>query len=158
MAGPAHITLPMDRISIAAPYLPERIARREALVARYRTSLADVPGLAWQAVPPGARPNRQFRPVSVDPDAFGLTVDEMATALAADGIEVRRYFAPPLHRHPAFAGASRSSSPTAERIAARVVCLPLSSHLRLRDVDRVCHALVRLHARHGDVRRHLAQG
>ena len=40
--------------------------------------------------------------VRIGESAFGLTRDELFTALQAEGIASRKYFHPPLHRHDAY--------------------------------------------------------
>ena len=38
----------------------------------------------------------------VDPDAFGLTRDELALALLKENIDTRKYYDPPVHRQTAY--------------------------------------------------------
>jgi dTDP-4-amino-4,6-dideoxygalactose transaminase len=121
------------------------IARRAAMVRRYRQELRDLPGLNFQIGPAGSRPNHQYLPVAVDAAAFGLSADELVCVLRAEGLEARRYFAPALHRHPAFVSLSPSVLPVADRLASQALCLPLYSHLEATAVDLVCHALRRAH-------------
>lgn len=121
------------------------IARRSELVARYRRGLHDPPGLRFQTSPAGSRSNHQYLPVAVDAAAFGLSADELARVLRADGIEARRYFTPALHRHPAFGARPPSMLPVADRLASQALCLPLFSHLEETAVDLVCHAVRRAH-------------
>ena len=70
-------------------------------------------------------------------------VRERTLALAAElKIEVRRGFDPPLHVHPAFAGAPRGESlEVTERLAARVLSLPLANSLGARQVVRLAELL-----------------
>jgi len=127
------------------PDLPGRLAHRRRCALRYRRNLAGVPGVAWLPADAGASSGHPYAATRIDPCRFGLDADALREALAAEGIEARRYFAP-LHRHPAFAAASRVPLPVAEALAGEVLCLPLSSHLPLADVDRVVTALRRIHA------------
>jgi len=127
------------------PEVSARIARRAALVDRAWRRLAELPGLTRQTMVPGARTNHQMLPLAVDEGAFGLPTGRLAEALAAEGIDVRRHYFPPLHRHPAFAAADAPSLPAADALAARLLCLPLSSHMEERAVDLVAAAVERCH-------------
>jgi dTDP-4-amino-4,6-dideoxygalactose transaminase len=73
----------------------------------------------------------------------------VAQSMAAAGIETRRWYLPPIHRHPAFASASSvapdgtSSLPVAERLGSSLLGLPFHGFLSIADVDRVCEELER---------------
>jgi len=69
------------------------------------------------------------------------TRDEVAGALAADGIETRPFFHP-MHRLPAYAEDARRF-PVAERAASRGLCLPTHAGLDDADVRRVAAALAK---------------
>jgi dTDP-4-amino-4,6-dideoxygalactose transaminase len=101
------------------PDVEAHIARRSDLAGRYRARLAGVPGVSGQRAVAGARSNQQMFPLVVDTEAFGLTAGRLAEALAAEGIEARRYYFPPLHRQPAFSeplpGADRRSGSVSVR-------------------------------------------
>lgn len=127
------------------PDLPARLAHRRRCALRYRRGLAGVPGIAWLPADAGEAAGHPFAAARIDPCRFGLDADALQEALAAEGIEARRYFAP-LHRHPAFASAARAPLPVAEALAGELLCLPLSSHLPFADVDRVVEALRRIQA------------
>ncbi|MGH2651897.1 MAG: DegT/DnrJ/EryC1/StrS family aminotransferase, partial [Actinomycetota bacterium] len=78
--------------------LEERIERRGDLAMLYRGALAGLPGIFFPEVRPGDRSTYKDFTVIVDPDGFGLPARKFADALRPEGIGVRRYYAPPLHR------------------------------------------------------------
>lgn len=127
------------------PDLPTRLAHRRRCALRYRSGLAGVPGIAWLPADASPASGHPYAAARIDPARFGLDADALRDALAAEGIEGRRYFAP-LHRHPAFADARRADLPVAEALAGELLCLPLSSHIALEDVDRVVAAVARIQA------------
>lgn len=129
----------------ALPMVNHWIARREQIAARYRANLAQLPGLRWQATAPGSRTNHQFVPLAILRDEFGLSADQLVAALKAEGIELRRYFAPALHEHPAFRAYAHIELPVAQHLARTLVCLPIYSHMSLEHVDRVCQAIHRVY-------------
>lgn len=57
-------------------------------------------------------------------------------------VETRRWYTPPLHRHPLFSR-HPSDFPVAERLSRRLIGLPWHLHLTATDVAAVCHALER---------------
>ncbi len=64
------------------------------------------------------------------------------TAAHALAIETRTCFDPPLHRHPAFAGATRADSlAVTESLAERALSLPLANTLGERQIARLAHLL-----------------
>jgi len=64
------------------------------------------------------------------------------TALTELGVESRRWYWPPLHRHPAFADCERIGDlARTEMLAAQLIGLPFHLHLDDDDVARVCVAL-----------------
>ena len=77
--------------------LEERIERRNTLVGWYREALSDVEGISFLQIGEGDRSTYKDFTILVDPDAFGLDADSLGEALAAVGVETRRYYSPPVH-------------------------------------------------------------
>ena len=74
-------------------------------------------------------------------DAVGL-----ARALSVEGVDTRRYYAPPVHSTRAYrAGNGFHSLEVTEEAAAKVLSLPLWSSMTDGHVDRVVEAVERLH-------------
>jgi dTDP-4-amino-4,6-dideoxygalactose transaminase len=66
-------------------------------------------------------------------------------ALAADGIASAIFYALPLHRQPAYADANRDLSlPVAERLAGRVLSLPIHPFLDEAAIERVAATIRRV--------------
>jgi len=126
--------------------LEERVDARNMLAERYRQNLGDLPGIGFQAVPDGARSSYKDFTITVDAERFGVTRDQMAEVLAREGIDTRRYYDPPLHRQTAYRSwAEEVQLPVTERLAGRVLTLPMWSHLEARAVDQVSSALRLIH-------------
>lgn len=127
--------------------LEEEAVRRNQLAAIYRELLSDVPGITFQLVPEGDRCSYKDLSLTIGPK-FGLTRDEVASALAAEGIPARIYYDPPAHRLTAFASAGQRFHdllPVTERLAAQVLSLPLYGSLSNADVETVCSRLRLMH-------------
>ncbi|MEM9533579.1 MAG: DegT/DnrJ/EryC1/StrS family aminotransferase [Pseudomonadota bacterium] len=111
--------------------------RRAAAAARYRQRLSDVPGLE---VPPALDHVCWFSWVVQLKNA--ALRDPLAGLLAADGIQTGRYFAP-LHQQPGLQSRVPPDArfPVTERVAARVLALPLFNTISAQQIDRVCDRL-----------------
>ncbi|MDP1808295.1 MAG: DegT/DnrJ/EryC1/StrS family aminotransferase [Actinomycetota bacterium] len=127
--------------------LDDNVRRRNELARAYRQKLADVPGLTWQKVDPLSLSTYKDISVLIDPPAFGLGRDALASALAAEGIPTRKYYWPPAHRQSAYAGliSIAGDLTVTERISANILSLPVFSHMKETDVERVCRAVIRIH-------------
>ncbi|HEX2027221.1 MAG TPA: DegT/DnrJ/EryC1/StrS family aminotransferase [Nitriliruptorales bacterium] len=133
--------------------LDERVARRNALAARLRRRVHGLRGVGFPEVAAGDTSTVKDLTVLVDADGFGLSAQHLAAALAAEGIDTRRYYHPPVHRQKAYAHLGPPHHlPVTDRVAERALTLPLWSHLPARDVDRVADAIARIHAQAAAVR------
>lgn len=75
---------------------------RNETAALYQETLGRLPGIGFQTVRPGDRCSYKDFSITVDASAFGLTRDELARALQAEGIDSRAYYDPPVHRQTAY--------------------------------------------------------
>jgi dTDP-4-amino-4,6-dideoxygalactose transaminase len=121
--------------------LDEALQRRRELAALYRENLAGVPGIALQSVRPGDQSTFKDLTITVDADEFGLTRDQLVTVLAAEGIDTRMYFSPPVHRQQAYSHLVHPPLPVTDRVAASVVSLPIYPDLRDEYVERVAQTI-----------------
>ena len=131
--------------------LEERIGRRNQLAERYRKALGDLPGVDFPTVAEGDRSTYKDFTILVDADRFGLDAAGVAKALAAEGVQTRRYYAPPVHRQRAYrwVGPANGALPETDRAAARVLTLPLWTGMADEQVDGVGAAMARLARRQG---------
>jgi dTDP-4-amino-4,6-dideoxygalactose transaminase len=115
-----------------------REARRQ-VDARYRSALANVPGLTCVAIPPDVEPNFSYFPILVD-EAISGGRDAIYAALQQEGIFARRYFYPLLSNLPMYetlASAKAANLPVANRAAEQILCLPIFPELSATDQDRI---------------------
>jgi len=128
--------------------------RRNEVAALYREELGRLPGLTFQEVRPGNRSSFKDFSIVVDPDAFGLTRDELAAALGAENIDTRKYYDPPVHRQTAYRHyADGRPLPNTEWLAAGSLSLPIWSNMENSTALGVCRAVSRLYEQSRDVRR-----
>lgn len=121
--------------------LPERVAARRAVNARYRAALAGVPGVTFLDDAPGVVGNTWLTCVTLDPGEFGADRETVRRALEAADIEARPVWKP-MHLQPVFAEAPvRGGAVAADRFE-RGLCLPSGSSLTAADQDRVIEIML----------------
>ena len=114
------------------------LTHRDALADRYRQLL---PGWTFQAMR-GRRCAHQFMPVILPPE-LDLPRDAVVAALAARGIGAGAYFSPHLAEQPFFqAHGAAGPLPVTERVAARIIALPLWDGMTPDTVTTVCRVLL----------------
>ena len=128
------------------PYVEQGIERRRRLAALYRESLAQAAGLGTQQPGPAVSGSWNGFPLLVGPQS-GIGRERLEQALAAEGIETRRYYDPPLHRqklYRRFHQAAREPLAVTDQISSRIVSLPLHAGLEPQAVGRIARMLVSL--------------
>jgi dTDP-4-amino-4,6-dideoxygalactose transaminase len=124
----------------------EHVDRRIELVSCFEAALGDVTDL--RVVRPAEGDRSTFKDLTlVAGEGFGLTALELQRALAAEGIDSRRYYAPPIHQQAAYADRwpARRPLPVTDRLSASVLSPPLWSHSTAEQVTLVATAIARLH-------------
>ena len=113
-------------------------AHRASQWTSYRPGLAALPGVSLQSGFRGA--------TSVPANVvlrLPMAAEQVLAALLRAGIESRRWYCPPLQRHPAFASCpifkprGSSGMPVTDSLAECSLGLPWHSFLRARDMDRI---------------------
>ncbi|MBW3641780.1 MAG: DegT/DnrJ/EryC1/StrS family aminotransferase [Actinobacteria bacterium] len=120
--------------------LDDHLERRQVAADRYRAGLEDIVGISVQVVDEGDVSTYKDFTISVG-DEFGISRDVLVRALAAEGIDTRRYFFPPVHAQQAYAHLPPAKLPVTDEVAGRVVSLPMFARLPLSSIDAVVEAL-----------------
>lgn len=117
---------------------PDIVRRRQAVARHYAAALAaHCPGV--QPPPRPADGVYTLMPVLLPAAADAGAI---AAGLAQHGIQTRRWYCPPLHRHPRFADCPRHGALThAEVLEQRLLGLPFHPGLRDQDIERICATL-----------------
>jgi dTDP-4-amino-4,6-dideoxygalactose transaminase len=126
--------------------LDERIDRRNQLVALYQETLGDIPGVSFPAVASGDRSTYKDFTILVDREEFGIEAAELARALAAEGVQTRRYYTPPVHAMHAYRSLASSNGglPVTDRACGRVLTLPLWGQMTEYHISGVVSATARI--------------
>lgn len=116
--------------------LDQRVEARRRNFEAYRQGLGDLPGITFMPEAPWCRSNRWLTCVTVDPNEFGATREEIRQALEAENIEARPVWKP-MHLQPVFNGCHAVGGAVSERIFENGLCLPSGSNLSEDDRARV---------------------
>ncbi|MHC5210444.1 MAG: DegT/DnrJ/EryC1/StrS family aminotransferase [Planctomycetota bacterium] len=128
--------------------IEEEIANRRRLTHLYRHRLATIPGITCLADMPDVEHNYAFFPVLIEPAEFGHDRNGVHDALRKCNVHARKYFYPLCSQYACYSSlpsASPDKLPVANRIAERVLCLPLYGQLEEAVVDSVCSVLEGMH-------------
>lgn len=112
--------------------VPAKVQKHNQIAALYTSELEGTPGIGFQELPPGHSSTYKDYSVRIDPQAFGMTRDELAAALLEENIETKKYFYPPLHQQALFrpfAAEAPARLPATEAIAESVLSLPIYESL-----------------------------
>lgn len=122
-------------------YLPQWLARRRLLAARYQELLGDIPGLLLPQDCPGHSWN-QYTVVCNHP---ALRRDDLRARLQQAGIGTAVYYPVPLPLQPVYAHLQydKTAIPQAAVLSERVLSLPLFPELTLAEQEQVAAAIRR---------------
>lgn len=126
--------------------LEDRIARRNEIASLYRGSLSDVPGVSFPLVPAGDRSTYKDLTIVIDEAEFGCDAQQLGRVLADDGIDTRRYYAPPVHEMRPYrrAKAANGFLEATVKAAGSVITLPLWMEMSDEMVVRVSDTVRRI--------------
>ena len=130
--------------------LAGEIARRRAILDRYRERLASVPGLTLMPEPAGVESSCQYFVVRIDARAFGCSRDVVFETLKTYNVFARKYFYPLCTDYACYRGlpsAAPGRLPVAREVVEQVLCLPLYGALDLSAVDAICDMIMGIQAR-----------
>jgi dTDP-4-amino-4,6-dideoxygalactose transaminase len=115
--------------------LSERVARRRAIFAYYKTHLA-LPGIAFMPEASYGLGNRWLSVITVDAGAFGADRETIRLALEKENIEARPVWKP-MHMQPVFKGAGVIGGAVSERLFRDGLCLPSGTQMTDADLARI---------------------
>ena len=124
-------------LNVKLPHLEAWNAARRRAAALYDELLAGVDGVEPMRVAAGVEPVYHLYVVRVEER------DAVREKLSADGIETGIHYSAPLHLQPAYAGLGygRGDFPVAERLAERILSLPMFPELDDGQIEYVVERL-----------------
>jgi dTDP-4-amino-4,6-dideoxygalactose transaminase len=120
--------------------LTQRVERRRANYEFYRRTLGQLAGIGFMPEHPRSRSTRWLTCITVAPDDFGATREDIRLALDAANVETRPTWKP-MHLQPVFADCRVRGGAVAERIFEEGLCLPSGSNLAVDDRLRVVNLI-----------------
>lgn len=124
-------------------HVDEEIAKRKAVVERYRERLDNVEGIQLNTIQPEVKSNYAYFPVIFEEKLYGASRAEVFDKLAEHGIGARKYFYPLTNTFECFHGKyDVTKTPVALHVSKRVLTLPLYADLTLEEVDRICDIIL----------------
>jgi len=121
-------------------HIDEEIAKRQAVVERYRENLSDKKGITLCVPQKNVKTNYAYFPVLFE--NYKYNRDQVAARLAEQNIFARKYFYPAINEFACYKGKYRGETPIARLIAQNILTLPLYADLTLGDVDRICNIIL----------------
>jgi dTDP-4-amino-4,6-dideoxygalactose transaminase len=127
-------------------YLENAAESRNETANYYQEMLGRMPGIAFQRVLPGNRNSYKDFSITVDSDSFGITRDQLATALAAENIDTRKYYEPPAHRQIAYKEFYNGSPlSNTDLLSERSLSFPMWSQMEQAVSAGICDAVQRIY-------------
>ncbi len=133
--------------------LDDALVRRHALVRLFWAELGEVPGVRGPRLDDGDVSTYKDLTVVLDEDVTGISARTLGRALAAEGVDSRHYYDPPIHRQQAYAHLAHRPLGRTERLARSVISPALWSHMSDDQVRRIAHAVRRILDHASDVTR-----
>jgi dTDP-4-amino-4,6-dideoxygalactose transaminase len=121
--------------------LPERVAARRRINARYRELLVDAPGISFMPEATYGHSNCWLTCIVVDPEEAGTDRETIRLALEAEDIEARPLWKP-MHLQPVYRDAPIIGGEVSAGLFERGLCLPSGSALAEEDQERVVEILL----------------
>jgi dTDP-4-amino-4,6-dideoxygalactose transaminase len=117
-----------------------RLAQRRANNEYYRRHLACLPGIEVMPEAPYGRSNCWLTCITVNPNRFGATRENLRQHLELSNIESRPVWKP-MHLQPAFTGCRVRGGTVAAKLFEQGLCLPSGSSLTQTDRGRIIGAI-----------------
>jgi dTDP-4-amino-4,6-dideoxygalactose transaminase len=138
--------------------LEEAAQTRNQTADLYEELLGALPGVGFQEVRPENRCSYKDLSITIDAALFGLTRDELALAMAAENIDTRKYYEPPVHRQTAYQQFYDGRPlPNTEWLARNSLSFPMWSNMDAQVVQEICGAIKRVYQNREAVRDCLKQ-
>lgn len=122
--------------------LEDRVQARRRNFDYYYRHLSDLPGIEFMPEAPWGRHTRWLTTLTIDPETFGASREDVRLALEAANIESRPVWKP-MHLQPVFRQYEAIGGTVAERLFRDGLCLPSGSQLTEEELSRVVEVIRR---------------
>ncbi len=121
--------------------LDQRVASKRRVFDTYASLLGGVDGLEFMPEASYGTSNRWLTAMTVDPERFGATREDLIGALEAQNIEARPVWKP-MHRQPVFAESRVFGGLVSEELFDVGICLPSGVGLGGDDIERIASIIL----------------
>jgi dTDP-4-amino-4,6-dideoxygalactose transaminase len=118
----------------------ENIIKRKRIAETYRRELAGIKGISLLSEPDNTDSNHAYFPIFINEAEYGMSRDDLYEKLKEHHIFGRRYFYPLISEFSMYKGlesANPANLPVAEKIASRVICLPIYPSLETNNIKNI---------------------
>lgn len=122
------------------------IESRHQVAVKYREALRSVNGITFWDDMPGVRHNYSYFPIFVDAEKFGVNRDDLFFMMRERNVWSRRYFYPLISNFETYSGlpsAAKDNLPIGNKMADKVLCLPMHHALTEEEVQRVIDTIIK---------------
>lgn len=119
------------------------LARRREIFETYDRNLKGIPGIKFRPVMPWARLTPWLYCLTIDPEQYGATRDQLADYLRENGVDNRPFF-PSMHQQPPYlelAATQNVPLPQSERLSATGLNLPTFTGLSDTQIGTICNLI-----------------
>lgn len=120
--------------------LDERVQSRQSNYEFYEKTIGTLPGIVMAPELPAGRSTHWLSCITVDPELFGATREDIRLALEQENIESRPVWKP-MHMQPVYATCRTRGGTVAENLFADGLCLPSGSNLTTADLNRIVNVI-----------------
>ncbi len=123
--------------------LDDRVRRKREIFEAYQRALGDLPGVEFMPEARWGLHSRWLTTLTIDPEQFGATREDIRQALEAENIESRPLWKP-MHQQPVFAECEMVGGIVADSLFEQGLCLPSGTEMSADDIQRVvaiCRAM-----------------
>jgi len=124
--------------------LDERVHQARSVFAYYSKRLADLPGIDFMPEPDWSQSSRWLTCITVEPDQFGVSREDIRLCLEAHNVESRPLWKP-MHMQPVFQGCRVVGGGVSEALFEKGLCLPSGTAMTEDQLDFVCGLVEEVH-------------
>ena len=127
--------------------LDRRVAVRRAIFDRYRTELAEIPGIDWMPQIDGGVSTRWLTCMTIDPQRAGFDRETLRLRLLSEENAESRPLWKPMHLQPVFAKERSRLNGVTDELFEYGLCLPSGSGMTQSQQSRVIRAIRKLYTK-----------
>ena len=122
----------------------QEIMKRKKLTFIYQEYLKDVKGITYLEENSDVKYNYQYFPILIYKEKYRLNRDQVYERLKDYNVFSRKYFYPLCTDYKYYLDKNKKYLPNAERIAKKILCLPLYGELKEEDIIKICEILMEI--------------